>query len=216
MPVLPSLSNLSSVSQEQQVQVLDTLFEPSPELHTLMDPVLGSESFSSYTGLIDAVGSQLAVLLGSRSSTDKQVLVKILGSHPRLGRPPPTTTAGGGGGGGEPLSELSKKEQGSLSTIATDRQMEQLSLLNHEYEEKFPGLRFVYVILRWFICPSEHGTLTGNSFRTFVNGRDRDTIMQEMRARIARGDQQREMEENIQVRYLGCPISCALFRLVRC
>lgn len=213
MPVLPSLSNLSSVPQEQQIHVLDTLFEPSPELHTLMDPVLGSESFSSYTGLIDAVGSQLEVLLGSRSSTDKQVLVKILGSHPRLGRPPPTTTAGGGG---EPLSELSKKEQDSLGTIATDKQMEQLGLLNHEYEEKFPGLRFVYVVLRWFIYASEHGTLTGNSSRTFVNGRDRDTIMQEMRARIARGDQQREMEENIQVSYLGCPTSCASFGLVGC
>lgn len=58
--------------------------------------------------------------------------------------------------------------------------------------------------------------VTDNLSRTFVNGRDRDTIMQEMRERIARGDQEREMEENIQVSYLGCHISRAFSDLVGC
>lgn len=65
--------------------------------------------------------------------------MKILGSHPRLGRPPAQVT--------EHLSELSRKEQANLNASAAEDQMERLSLLNHEYEEKFPGLRFVYVAL---------------------------------------------------------------------
>lgn len=37
---------------------------------------------------------------------------------------------------------------------------------------------------------------------TFVNGRSRDVIMEEMRRRIDRGDQDREVEETIQVSWL--------------
>lgn len=36
--------------------------------------------------------------------------------------------------------------------------------------------------------------------RSFVNGRSRDVIMVEMRERIERGDQDKEVEETIQVR----------------
>lgn len=43
--------------------------------------------------------------------------------------------------------------------------------------------------------------------RTFVNGRSRDVIMVEMRQRIERGDQQREIEETIQVCCIS-PESC--------
>ena len=63
--------------------------------------------------------------------------MKILGSHPRLGRPPAQVT--------EHLSELSREEQANLNTSAAEDQVERLSLLNHKYENKFPGLRFVYV-----------------------------------------------------------------------
>lgn len=111
-----------------------------------MDPVLASESFSSYPSLTDAVGSQLSTLHRSQSPTDRQTLVKILGSHPRLGRPPAKTT--------ELLSELSRKEQANLNTSAAEEQMERLSQLNHEYEERFPGLRFVYVA-KSFLCSLE-------------------------------------------------------------
>lgn len=137
LSALPSPSSISSLSQEQQFQVLDTLFEPSPELHAITGPVLTSQSFASYASLSDAVGSQLSALSLSQSPTDRQTLMKILGSHPRLGRPPAKVT--------EYLSELSRKEQANLNKSAAEDQMERLSLLNHEYEEKFPGLRFVYV-----------------------------------------------------------------------
>ncbi|KAB8234871.1 hypothetical protein ETB97_006367 [Aspergillus alliaceus] len=166
-PNLPLLSSLPSLPQDQQFQVLDTLFEPSPELHTLMAPVLANQIFSSYTSLIDAVGGRMSALSAANSPTDKAVLVGILGSHPRLGRAKVAQS--------EHLSELSRKEQAQLTTGA-EEQAERLRLLNVEYEEKFPGLRFV----------------------TFVNGRSRDVIMREMRERIERGDAEREIEETIQ------------------
>ncbi|KKK17736.1 hypothetical protein P175DRAFT_0448254 [Aspergillus ochraceoroseus IBT 24754] len=166
-PSLPPLSSLPTLPQSQQFQVLDTLFESSPELHTLLALVLSSQTFPSYTGFIDAVGSRMSALSAANSPTDKAILVGILGSHPRLGQP--KTKAA------EHLSELSKKEQANLNTGA-EEQAEKLRVLNAEYEEKFPGLRFV----------------------TFVNGRSRDVILVEMRQRIDRGDVEREVEETIQ------------------
>ncbi|KAL4920426.1 Oxo-4-hydroxy-4-carboxy-5-ureidoimidazoline decarboxylase [Aspergillus aurantiobrunneus] len=164
---LPPPSSLKELSQDQQFQALDTLFESSPELHTLMAPVLANQAFSSYSSLVDAVGGRMSALSAANSSTDRDILVGILGSHPRLGQP--KTSAA------EHLSELSKKEQADLNAGVAE-QAEKLRVLNAEYEEKFPGLRFV----------------------TFVNGRGRDVIMEEMRARIDRGDVEREIEEIIQ------------------
>ncbi|PYH29080.1 2-oxo-4-hydroxy-4-carboxy-5-ureidoimidazoline decarboxylase [Aspergillus neoniger CBS 115656] len=164
---LPAPSSITSLPQEQQFRVLDTLFESSPELHTLMAPVLANQTFSSYATLIDAVGGRMSALSAANSSKDRDILVGILGSHPRLGQPKGAPT--------EHLSELSKKEQANLNTGA-EEQAEKLKRMNAEYEEKFPGLRFV----------------------TFVNGRNRDVIMKEMRARIDRGDADREVEEIIQ------------------
>ncbi|KAL6238570.1 hypothetical protein BDW75DRAFT_237246 [Aspergillus navahoensis] len=167
MSCLPPPSSLRELPQEEQFQALDTLFESSPELHTLMAPVLANQTFSSYASLIDAVGGRMSALSAANSPTDREILVGILGSHPRLGQP--KTAAA------EHLSEMSKREQANLNTGA-EEQAEKLRLLNSEYEEKFPGLRFV----------------------TFVNGRSRDVIMEEMRARIDRGDTEREIEEIIQ------------------
>ncbi|RJE20902.1 hypothetical protein PHISCL_06770 [Aspergillus sclerotialis] len=167
MPDLPSLSSLPSLPQDQQFKVLDTLFESSPELHTLMAPVLANQPFSSYTALIDAVGGRMSALSAPNSPKDKEILYGILGSHPRLGRPPVPETG--------PLSELSAKEQAQLNTGA-EEQAERLKAMNAEYEARFPGLRFV----------------------TFVNGRNRDVIMEEMRQRIDRGDKDREIKEIIQ------------------
>ncbi|KAL4887439.1 Oxo-4-hydroxy-4-carboxy-5-ureidoimidazoline decarboxylase [Aspergillus karnatakaensis] len=166
-PSLPPPSSLKDLPQEQQFQALDTLFESSPELHTLMAPVLAGQTFSSYSSLIDAVGGRMSALSAANSPTDKDILVGILGSHPRLGQPKTAAV--------EHLSELSKKEQANLNTGAGE-QAEQLRVLNAEYEDKFPGLRFV----------------------TFVNGRSRDVIMEEMRERMNRGDAEREVEEIIQ------------------
>lgn len=130
--------SISSLPLDRQFHVLDTLLEPSPELHTVMAPVLSSQSFSSYPALIDAVRDRLVALSTAQSSTDQQTLIKILGSHPRLGRAPPTTATTA-----EPMSELSKKEQARLNTPGED-QAERLTSLNEEYERRFPGLRFVY------------------------------------------------------------------------
>lgn len=133
MADLPALSSLPSLPQEAQLRVLDTLFEPSPELHQLMLPVLGNQSFASYTSLIDAVGGRMSALSAANSPTDRNVLFGILGSHPRLGRAPANP---------EHLSELSKKEQAQLNTGA-EEQAEKLRAMNAEYEARFPGLRFV-------------------------------------------------------------------------
>lgn len=132
MADLPALSALPSLPQETQLRVLDTLFEPSPELHQLMIPLLANQTFSSYSALIDAVGARLSAL-SAANSPDRSVLFGILGSHPRLGRAPANP---------EHLSELSKKEQAQLNTGA-EEQTEKLRALNAEYEAKFPGLRFV-------------------------------------------------------------------------
>ncbi|KAF7115763.1 hypothetical protein CNMCM5793_003266 [Aspergillus hiratsukae] len=163
----PQVSSLSSLPQEEQFRALDTLFEPSPELHRLMAPVLSNQTFSSYNSLIDAVGGRMSALSPKHSPTDQEILTGILGSHPRLGRPKTGDT--------EHMSELSKREQANLNTGA-EEQAEKLRLLNVEYEERFPGLRFV----------------------TFVNGRSRDVIMEEMRQRIERDDIEREIQETIQ------------------
>ncbi|KAJ5122265.1 hypothetical protein N7448_003397 [Penicillium atrosanguineum] len=133
MSDLPSLSSLPQQSQETQLRVLDTLFEPSPELHQLMTPVLAGQSFTSYAALIDAVGGRMSALSAVNSPVDRNVLFGILGSHPRLGRAPANP---------EHLSELSKKEQAQLNDGA-EEQAEKLRELNAEYEAQFPGLRFV-------------------------------------------------------------------------
>ncbi|PYH42378.1 2-oxo-4-hydroxy-4-carboxy-5-ureidoimidazoline decarboxylase [Aspergillus saccharolyticus JOP 1030-1] len=168
MPTLPPLSTLPTLPQDLQFHVLDTLFEPSPELHTLMAPVLAHQTFDSYARLIDAVGGRMSALSAANSSQDRAILHGILGSHPRLGRPKTDSPV-------ELLSEHSKQEQAQLNTGA-EEQAEKLQRLNAEYEERFPGLRFV----------------------TFVNGRGRDVIMEEMQQRIERGNQEREVEEIIQ------------------
>ncbi|KPM36388.1 hypothetical protein AK830_g10169 [Neonectria ditissima] len=55
-------------------------------------------------------------------------------------------------------------------------QGEELAELNREYEARFPGLRYV----------------------VFVNGRGRPEVMQDMRARIARGDYSLEVDAALQ------------------
>lgn len=136
MASLPPPHTLPSLSQPDQFRVLDTLFESSPELHTLMAPVLANQAFPSYTHLVDAVGGRLSALSADNSPTDRAVLLGILGSHPRLGQPKTTAR--------EDLSELSRQEQAQLNAGAEEL-AERLSRLNAEYEETFPGLRFVWV-----------------------------------------------------------------------
>jgi len=75
-------------------------------------------------------------------------------------------------------SAQSAAEQAQLRATEGSDEAERLAQLNQEYEAAFPGLRYV----------------------VFVNGRSRDVIMENMKARIARGDMVKEEEEAIQVR----------------
>ncbi|KAF2251859.1 hypothetical protein BU26DRAFT_516604 [Trematosphaeria pertusa] len=72
-------------------------------------------------------------------------------------------------------SEQSRTEQAQLQT-GGEEETEKLAALNREYEAKFPGLRYV----------------------VFVNGRSRPVIMENMRARIDRGDIRAERQEATQ------------------
>ncbi|EED22019.1 conserved hypothetical protein [Talaromyces stipitatus ATCC 10500] len=172
---LPPIISLSALPLTDQLKVLDTLFEPSSELHNLLQPILSNnkdQTFTSYNSLIDAIYSQLTALSATSDPQQKQLLYGILGSHPRLGAASPTAQAG--------LSELSRREQANINK-STDQeaaadQAARLSALNKEYEETYPGLRYV----------------------TFVNGRGRDVIMVDMRRRIDRGEFEQEVRDNIE------------------
>ncbi|KAK2808254.1 hypothetical protein FQN50_004809 [Emmonsiellopsis sp. PD_5] len=179
-PSLPPITTLPSLPASTLTTTLDTLFESSPDLHTLILPLLTHQPFPSYPALIAAVGARMTALSAQNSARDREVLCGILGAHPRLGERRK-----------EALSELSRREQGGLGggvggkkeeggegEVEAEAEVEaaQLRRLNGVYEEKFPGLRYV----------------------VFVNGRPRNVIMQDMRRRIDRGDFEREIEEIIQ------------------
>ncbi|KAK2871975.1 hypothetical protein FQN49_002652 [Arthroderma sp. PD_2] len=173
-PSLPHPAALPSLPPSALNAVLDTLFEPSGHLHDLASPLF-EEHFSSYPDLIDAVKSRLAALADSAAQPgnddNARVLYDILGSHPRLGASRSNNSH---------LSESSRLEQANLAAPDNgDSEADQLRRLNAEYEEKFPGLRYV----------------------VFVNGRGRDVIMQNMRERIQRGDVNLEIQETIQVSF---------------
>jgi hypothetical protein len=72
------------------------------------------------------------------------------------------------------LSGFSREEQRHLS-----EEDEELARLNREYEERFPGLRYV----------------------VWVNGRGRGEVMGDMRRRIGRGDLREEEREGIGVSF---------------
>ncbi|KAK2804210.1 hypothetical protein FQN51_002299 [Onygenales sp. PD_10] len=187
-PSLPPITTLPSLPTPRLTTTLDTLFESSPALHTLILPLLTTQPFPSYPALIDAIGARMTALSAQNSTRDREVLRGILGAHPRLGERRK-----------EGLSELSRREQGGLdggvgvgvgvggteekkggggeeAEAEAEAEAAELRRLNGVYEEKFPGLRYV----------------------VFVNGRPRNVIMQDMRRRIDRGDFEREIEEIIQ------------------
>ncbi|KAF2734114.1 hypothetical protein EJ04DRAFT_252739 [Polyplosphaeria fusca] len=164
MPSLPAVETLSHLPDSDLQNVLDLLFEPSPPLHALSLPVLRSATFPTYETLITAVGSQLAALAASHEPQHVEKLSEILCSHPRLGDK-------------KVDSEQSRTEQAQLQKGGDDEgEKERLAQLNKEYEERFPGLRYV----------------------VFVNGRSRPAVMENMRQRIDRGDIQAERQEALQ------------------
>ena len=129
MPSLPAIETVPSSSTEERAGVLDTLFEPCTQLHTLSVETLGETKFDSYSALIDVVGRQLQSLYESRLESDLKWLNDILAAHPRLGEK-------------KVDSEQSREEQTQLNQ-GEPGEGEKLAKLNQEYEEKFPGLRYV-------------------------------------------------------------------------
>ncbi|RYP25955.1 hypothetical protein DL767_008228 [Monosporascus sp. MG133] len=177
-PSLPPVTSLPTASDDALKSVLDTLFEPSSDLHAVAIPSIrdqlskhGSDTPFTYTALIQHVGSLLSSLASttpepsstSTSSTpSRATLHAILGSHPRLGAK-------------KVESAQSRAEQAQLNAGAKE-EAAQLAALNAEYEARFPGLRYV----------------------VFVNGRGRPVIMRDMQERIARGDIRAEEREAIR------------------
>jgi 2-oxo-4-hydroxy-4-carboxy--5-ureidoimidazoline (OHCU) decarboxylase len=154
--LLPPVSALSSTADEGVFTgVLDLLFEPSPALHTVVLPYFHTWGFTSYDELIRVVHQLLASLADSTSSSAWAQLDEILGSHPRLGAKKVEST--------QSRAEQAQLQQNGSSGEA---EAEMLKALNDEYEQTFPGLRYV----------------------VFVNGRGRSVIMDDMRQRIARGN----------------------------
>jgi len=188
---LPPISNLPSLPTETRADILDLLFEPSPALHTLALPLTSpsdatvgevtDKPFDSYDDLIIAVGTQLNALADSTSTSDRKWLDSILSSHPRLGE-------------NKVDSALSRAEQAAMNAASTssssDKEKEveadELRRLNKEYEETFPGLRYV----------------------VFVAGRPRKVIFEDMKARIARGDPEAERREAIKVCFYMDTVRC--------
>lgn len=159
-PTLPSIGTVPSLSETDQTQLLDLLFEPHPTMHTTFLPIIRSTTYQSYPDLISACRAQLHSLAASSTpSAPNPVLLDILGSHPRLGER-------------RKLSAHSEAEQAKLRG-----NLEELARLNKEYEETFPGLRYI----------------------VFVNGRGDDEIFVDMKARIARNDFGLEVETAMQV-----------------
>lgn len=158
---LPHISKLHTASDLEQTAVLDALFEPSPEIHTTLLPVMRTAQYSSYFQLMDACQIRLLSLAAASTVEEPdKTLLSVLGSHPRLGAK-------------KVDSVQSAAEQAKLGG-----ESEELTRLNEQYEETFPGLRYV----------------------VFVNGRGRPEIMDDMRARIARRDYTMEVAAALQVR----------------
>ena len=128
---LPPIVQIPSLSTEERAAILDLLFEPSTQLHTLSIPLLHDQKFSSYDDLIAAVGVQLTDLSESASTSDTAWLQDILGSHPRLGAK-------------KVDSAQSQAEQAQLQ--GSGEEAEQLRVLNEKYEKAFRGLRYVVFV----------------------------------------------------------------------
>ena len=141
---LPPISTLPTLPASSRAAVLDLLFEPCTQLHTLSVSMLHDKSFASYDELAAAVGAQLTELFESGLKSDQDWLDVILNAHPRLGEK-------------RVESELSRREQAAMNSSgvgtgggpggagaeAAEAEAEELRRLNAQYEAVFEGLRYV-------------------------------------------------------------------------
>ncbi|KAJ6779992.1 hypothetical protein PWT90_06876 [Aphanocladium album] len=158
-PSLPSVTDLKDLPDPEKSAALDLLFEPSAEIHSTLIPVIQTQQYSSYNDLIENCCQAFQTLASKSTAREpNETLLSILGSHPRLGA----------------------KKVESAQSIAEQAKLggesEILAKLNSEYEQKFPGLRYV----------------------VFVNGRGRQEIMEDMKARMDRGDFDKEVDAALQ------------------
>ena len=133
---LPSISAVPALDTQERAAILDLLFEPCTQLHTLSVSTLREKTFDSYDELVDAVRQQLKGLLGSDLKSDREWLGAILNAHPRLGEK-------------KVESELSRKEQAAMGAGEAsgaqekEKETKELRRLNGDYEAVFEGLRYV-------------------------------------------------------------------------
>ena len=162
---LPPVERLSDLPAAEFTQALDALFEPCETLHRLVEETsIKANHYGSYDEFIGSVGKQLYYLMEEEAPAGSLAkLDTILGAHPRLGAK-------------KVESAQSQAEQAQLNNGGKE-EAERLAALNKEYEQTFPGLRYV----------------------VFVNGRSRPVIMENMRARIDRDEIMFEREEAIKV-----------------
>lgn len=133
---LPPISIVPVRDAEERATILDLLFEPCTQLHTLSVSTLREKTFHSYDELAAAVGQQLTSLFDSGLKSDREWLEVILNAHPRLGEK-------------KVESELSRSEQAAMvaggrgDVTAGEQEAEELRRLNGRYEAVFQGLRYV-------------------------------------------------------------------------
>jgi len=133
---LPPLSTLSNASIETRQRVLALLFEPSPSLYAMAEPILATTTFGTYGQLITAIGTELQCLKTSDNPQDLESLTDILGSHPRLGEKKVESSLS--------RAEQAAMEKASASTSGSKEEEQAiLKQLNQEYEDKFPGMKYV-------------------------------------------------------------------------
>lgn len=157
---LPPSSSLGSLPRDQQDEALGHLFEPCSTLNQIIvDQVLPKQQFGSYKELIEGVREELLSIL--KVNEEDERVSKIIAAHPRLGAPKNVKLSA------HSEAEQAKLQEGSQETA------EKLKKLNTEYEEAFPGLRYV----------------------VFVNGRSRPEIMENMIERINKKDISAERKE---------------------
>ncbi|ODV93845.1 hypothetical protein PACTADRAFT_29100, partial [Pachysolen tannophilus NRRL Y-2460] len=134
---LPNISTFYALTTDEQIELLNHLFEPCPTLTSLLIPELSKYSkFNNYKELIETVRSYLLSLLAAKdqsSSIDR--INKIISAHPRLG-PQKTPNS--------KLSSHSSSEQKNLSSSPEDAK--RLAEMNDLYEKTFPGLRYVVFV----------------------------------------------------------------------
>lgn len=133
-PTLPDVTSLPTLPDAELTAILNLLFEPSDDLHTLALPTLRAITFASYPELVDTIRDQLLVIAQNvpADPNSRKPLHSILGSHPRLGEK-------------KVHSSQSAAEQAQLQSGAQE-EAEKLAALNREYEAKFPGLRYVVFV----------------------------------------------------------------------